>query len=178
MILLSPPAPIPGHQLGGSGDVPLAERRSETRRYKSRPMATWWSKPTAANTLPQARGLSTPELEKRFCGFTIHHSRFQKFLDGHFVLTASNEVAFKVPEYDRTRPLIIDPVLTYSTYLGGSGDENPYGLGGVAVDASGSAYVTAYTQSTNFPIAGDAYQSASSTEGSALIGIPSNGEIG
>ena len=92
----------------------------------------------------------------------------RKLLDGRYVLLAGNRVGFEIPNYDKTKPLVIDPVLTYSTYLGGSGDENPYGLGGVAVDASGNAYVTAYTQSINFPITVGAYQTTSST-GSAFV---------
>ena len=47
-------------------------------------------------------------------------------------------------------PLVIDPTysLVYSTYLGGSGDEIGYGI---AVDGSGSAYVSGFTSATNFP---------------------------
>jgi beta-propeller repeat-containing protein len=58
-------------------------------------------------------------------------------------------VSFAIGPYDSTRPLVIDPVvLGYSTYLGGAlGD---IGLG-IAVDATGNAYVTGWTQSTNFP---------------------------
>jgi hypothetical protein len=55
---------------------------------------------------------------------------------------------FKVTNYDRTRPLVIDPVLSYSTYLGGSGDD--FGRG-IAVDGSGNVYITGETLSTNFP---------------------------
>ncbi len=58
------------------------------------------------------------------------------------------EIGVNVEAYDRTRPLIIDPVLNYSTYLGGGLPD--YGEG-IAVDANGSAYVTGYTSSTNFP---------------------------
>jgi len=53
-------------------------------------------------------------------------------------------------DYDRTLPVVIDPVLVYSTYLGGSSDE--YG-NGIAVDGEGSAYVTGETYSSDFPTA-------------------------
>jgi Beta-propeller repeat/Abnormal spindle-like microcephaly-assoc'd, ASPM-SPD-2-Hydin/Cep192 domain 4 len=69
-------------------------------------------------------------------------------LDGNYVLHAGNRVGFQVAAYDRTRPLIIDPVLSYSTYLGGSGGET--GLG-IAVDSSGNAYVAGSTDSMDFP---------------------------
>ncbi|MFC1821177.1 SBBP repeat-containing protein [Thermodesulfobacteriota bacterium] len=55
---------------------------------------------------------------------------------------------FRVGDYDPRAPLVIDPVLIYSTYLGGSGDDRGQGI---AVDAAGNAYITGYTQSDNFP---------------------------
>lgn len=69
---------------------------------------------------------------------------------GRFVL-ARNVVRFSLGAYDRSLPLVIDPVLSYSTLLGGS----DYDSGNsVAVDGSGRAYVTGHTYSTDFPIKG------------------------
>jgi len=67
----------------------------------------------------------------------------------HYVLSRHNRVRFELARYDRHRPLRIDPlVLAYSTFLGGGSDDYGYSI---AVDAAGSAYVTGYTASTNFP---------------------------
>jgi hypothetical protein len=66
-------------------------------------------------------------------------------------------LAFNVGAYDHTRRLIIDPVLVYSTYLGGSGfttgDYDYYADFGtaIAVDGGGNAYITGQTGSSNFP---------------------------
>ena len=66
-----------------------------------------------------------------------------------YAMMARNRVSFELAQYDRKRKLRIDPlVLVYSTYLGGSSDDQGYGI---AVDAAGSAYVTGYTNSTDFP---------------------------
>jgi hypothetical protein len=72
----------------------------------------------------------------------------RQLLDGNYVLTADNHVHFEIPSYDKSESLVIDPVLSYSTYLGGSATDA--GIG-VAVDSSGNAYVTGTTESSNFP---------------------------
>ncbi len=80
----------------------------------------------------------------------------RKLIDARYVLKSDDEVIFEIAPYDRTLPLIIDPVLSYSTYLGGS--DMDY-ANGIAVDASGNAYVTGYTASTDFPLVNPAQSS-------------------
>jgi hypothetical protein len=76
---------------------------------------------------------------------------------GSWVVAGAGDASFQIAEYDASRPLVIDPILSYSTYLGGSGDDNAVSI---AVDARGHAYVTGSTVSTNFPTTADAMQPA------------------
>jgi hypothetical protein len=69
-------------------------------------------------------------------------------VDGGYALNQHGEVSFEVGAYDRSKPLVIDPVLAYSTFLGGSSGDN---CGGIAVDRSGNIYVAGTTNSTDFP---------------------------
>jgi hypothetical protein len=86
---------------------------------------------------------------------------------GGYVLNDLGEVGFDVSAYDATRPLIIDPVLVYSTYLGGSGAD---GRGsGIAVDAGGHAYVTGFTSRADFPTTPDAFQPTTGGGGIAFV---------
>ncbi len=66
---------------------------------------------------------------------------------GRFVV-AGNEARLDLGPYDRGQPLLIDPVLSYSTYLGGKGWDQ---IDGLAVDPNGDAYVTGITNSVDFP---------------------------
>jgi hypothetical protein len=67
---------------------------------------------------------------------------------GGYVVGADGQVGFAVGEYDAQLPLIIDPVLVYSTYLGGGGTDEARDI---AVDSSGNAYICGDTSSPNFP---------------------------
>jgi hypothetical protein len=84
----------------------------------------------------------------------------REIVQGKYEL-AKNEVHFVAGSYDKSKPLVIDPILGFSTYLGGSGQEN-YATGhvgnlvsGVAVDSEGASYITGISTSvTDFPFVG------------------------
>jgi hypothetical protein len=73
----------------------------------------------------------------------------RKEVAGGYTVTADNRVGFELAAYDVTKPLVIDPVLEYATYVGGSLADN--GALALAVDVAGSAYIAAWTDSTDFP---------------------------
>ncbi len=87
-------------------------------------------------------------------------------VNGHYRMERDGGVGFEVKDYDKTKPLVIDPVLDYSTYLGG---DNTDGGFGIAVDGSGDAYVTGYSASTNFPTTSEAFQTASEGSGQSVF---------
>ena len=102
-------------------------------------------------------------------------------VDGRYVLhrsastaRGSIEVGVQVARYDSTRPLVIDPVIDYSTYLGGGSDD---GAMAIRVDGAGNAYVTGYTRSVDFPPGGgvqgpggsDVFVTKLSGTGSAIL---------
>jgi hypothetical protein len=73
----------------------------------------------------------------------------RKLVDARFVVAANRQVGFALGDYDHSRELVIDPVLSYATYIGGNGDDEAYG---VASDSSGNFYITGESDSTSgFP---------------------------
>ena len=78
----------------------------------------------------------------------------RKQIAARYVLKGSL-VTFALGEYDKNKPLIIDPVLSYSTYLGSSGADIGWAI---AVDEAGAAYIAGQTNSAAFPTTQDAFQ--------------------
>jgi len=72
----------------------------------------------------------------------------KRTIPGNYVKRADGRIGFAVGSYDPTHQLVIDPVLLYSTYLGGSGTE---AAAAIAVDQSGNVYITGQTSSLDFP---------------------------
>ena len=101
-------------------------------------------------------------------------SGLQQEITGRYVLKNKNQVAFQLAEYDTSKPLVIDPVLVYSTYLGGSDSES---ANGITIDANGNIYITGSTSSYDFPTTVDIPQPTNpdlfvaklNTTGDALI---------
>ena len=106
----------------------------------------------------------------------------KQFIKGGYVVDPSKKdedkgkvvIGFKIDQFNTEKPLIIDPILSYSTYLGGSTFDSGYDI---AVDNSGSAYVTgvSYSFPTVNPIQGtnagiqDAFVAKLNPAGSALV---------
>src|SRR5580698_10099502 len=70
-------------------------------------------------------------------------------IPSQFKLENANTVGFEIGAYDPALPLVIDPVISYASYLGGTG------LGAVtalALDSSGNLYVAGWTEAVNFPV--------------------------
>ena len=70
-------------------------------------------------------------------------------VSARYQVASDQSTGFVLGSYDHNYPLTIDPTLTFSTYLGGSGADSG---SGIAVDTFGSAYVTGVTNSVDFPL--------------------------
>ena len=84
---------------------------------------------------------------------------------GTYVING-NEISFKVRAFDAKKPLVIDPILSYSTFLGAGSNEHALGI---AVDSQGNAYVTGVTSSSNFPTTPGAFKTTSGFSSNAFV---------
>jgi hypothetical protein len=67
---------------------------------------------------------------------------------GNYSIAHDHLIRFSVAAYDHTQPLIVDPLLNYSTYVGGEGFDS---AAGIALDTAGDAYIAGKTTSATFP---------------------------
>ncbi len=97
-------------------------------------------------------------------------------VSGRFTLAANHEVGFQVGAYDPSRELVIDPVLLYSSYLGGSSTSQ---INAMAVNAAGDIYVTGAAYATNYPTTPGVIEPTcplGNTQLGAPAGVPKCGE--
>jgi hypothetical protein len=129
-------------RVDANGDLVLGIDGSEIR----------FSKPTAYQ-LPR----EVPDsLVMAKSGRTFSADGLQRtMVESRWVMRPGGLVGFEIGAYDPGHPLVIDPSLVYSTYLGGSGLDQ---ASAIAVDSSGNAYVTGGTISSDFPKTGNAPQ--------------------
>jgi hypothetical protein len=83
---------------------------------------------------------------------------------GRYELKGDGSFGFRLAKYDATQPLVIDPVLSFSSYLGGSGLDN---TAAVAVDSSGNIYMAGQTNSSDFPTTSGVVQPLSGVGGAS-----------
>jgi hypothetical protein len=82
----------------------------------------------------------------------------RKSIEGYFRLVSTDQLQIEVGPYDRSKPLVIDPVLTYAVALGGANGNQPTSITGVELDATGNVYVAGSTCATDFPSTAGPFQ--------------------
>ena len=90
----------------------------------------------------------------------------KRIVTAEYRVLASDRVQFALGQFDRSRQLVIDPVIQYSTYLGKSGQDSAVS---VAVDNSGNAYVAGETNSIDLAV-GNPFQSTRAGDTDAFVG--------
>lgn len=109
---------------------------------------------SAAGNLVIATDVGEMQWKKPVVYQTIAGAR--RPVEGSFALHANGDVGFRVGTYDKSAPLVIDPVLNYASYVGGKGNE---AARGIAVDNAGNIYIVGYTTSQDLPSTGGTVQS-------------------
>ncbi|HLK50787.1 MAG TPA: SBBP repeat-containing protein [Bryobacteraceae bacterium] len=89
-------------------------------------------------------------------------------VEGRYELLAGDVVGVRVSAYDRSRPLVIDPVVTYSVFVGGSSTDV---VTSVATDSKGFIYVGGYTQNGDLLAYGNAVQGSNNGGRDGFIAV-------
>lgn len=124
---------------------------------------------TAAGLLRQPRPVAYQEIDGA-----------RRTVEAGYVLGGDGSVRFALGAYDATRELVIDPILAWSTYLGGSNEEADWLYGavyGIAVDANGNVYVAGSTTSVDFPTAAAADPTLGGSEDAFVAKLSPTGAV-
>jgi len=84
----------------------------------------------------------------------------RRIIPASYLIKGKNQIAFQIANYDRSKPLVIDPTLAFSTHAGGSLNEQ---ASAIAVDSAGNAYITGNTSSLDFPTTPGAFDTQKTT---------------
>ena len=98
----------------------------------------------------------------------------RKMLSGSYVLHSAMEVGFEIADYDQTKPLVIDPVLSYSATFGGSGLSQSLGI---ALDANDNVFITGNTTSGNFSTLNPFQASLLGAQAAFVTKLDTNGAV-
>jgi hypothetical protein len=110
--------------------------------------------------------VSTTENGDLRIGGTVHRPLLYQNLEqgkstiqGSFIALGKNTFGFRFASYDKSRTFILDPTISllYSTYAGGIHNDQAFSI---AVDTKGSTYITGWSASEDFPVTGNALQTA------------------
>lgn len=130
-------------QMDSQGDLPLRIRDGEVRLHRP---AVYQRGPNGEELPVEAHYV----LSKN-SGHSVEHDQ---------------EVGVEVGDYDRSKVLVIDPVVTFSTFLGGSSFDTARAI---AVDAAGNTYLVGGTLSTNFPTVNPIQPTVHGSDGDAFV---------
>lgn len=90
----------------------------------------------------------------------------RRHVDASYAMRADGRVGFNLGSYDKTAQLVIDPILVYSTYIGGNLGDRALDI---ALDASQNAYITGFANSTSSFPTKNAYQASSNGAGEVFV---------
>jgi hypothetical protein len=115
-------------------------------------IAVTGAKPVAASdgSLRLQTGSTAAAQDLRFSKPVLYQESAGKRqpVEGSFVVASNGEVGFQVGTYDHTRALVIDPIISYASYFGGTGEDE---INAVALNAVGQLYAVGQTYSTALP---------------------------
>ena len=96
----------------------------------------------------------------------------RELIEGRYEVNGETQVAIRLGEYDRHLGLVIDPLIQFSSLLGGSGQDTPHAM---TIDESGNIYIVGQTSSVNFPVRNGYDNSINGTNDAFIVKISPGG---